>query len=116
MPRPASPPIPTKLFELLKDYPEQIARLQKVLDTFANHAAPRPQPFDEAIWSLEDELADLVTRAHDERQAAEVSGDATAIERAREKERTMLRTRSKVRWLDHDGFWKYFQENKEASE
>lgn len=116
MPRLASPPIPTKLFELLKDYPEQIARLQKVLDRFADHAAPRLQPFDEAIWSLEDELADFATQAHDERQAAEASGDTAAIERAREKERAMLRARSKARWLGHDGFWNYFQENKEVSE
>jgi len=110
------PPVPRKLCELLKDYPQQIARLQDVLAAFAAHPAPRLQPFDEAIWSLEEELAEFIAKAQDELEAAQASGDPAAIEQATEKERAMLRARPKVRWLSHDGFWNYFEEHREAFE
>lgn len=85
-----TPPLPQKLQELLNDYPEDIAQLQALLNLFAV-PKPRLQPFDEAIWLLQDGLDSLLHTAQDELTAAEASGDAAAIEKARAKKAAMLR-------------------------
>lgn len=115
MPKPPAPPVPQKLRELLKDYPEYIAQLQELLNEFAI-PKPRLQPFDEAIWLLQDGLASLLFKARDELTAAEASGDASAIEKARQKKTVMSQAQVKVQWIGDEGFRNFFQENKEAFE
>jgi hypothetical protein len=87
------PPVPEKLREMLKDYPEQIERLQEVLNPFATPKV-RLMPFDEAIWALEGRLETFIHEASAELKAAEATGDAQAIARAELKERLMFRAAS----------------------
>lgn len=105
-----APPVPEKLRELLKDYPEHIASLQEALGRFS--ASPsKLQPFDEAVWLLEDGLADFMTQASVALEAAMAGHDLAAIAQARRKAETMSLARSKARWITDEGLWNYFQEN-----
>ena len=115
MPKLPAPPVPQKLCELLKDYPEYIASLQDILDTFSK-PKPRLQPFDEAIWLLEDSLADFLAKASMELEAAKIGSDAVAIEQATKKVESLSLARGKFRWITDEGLWNYFQDNKEAFE
>lgn len=115
MPKLPAPPVPQKLRELLKDYPEYIASSQEILNTFSK-PAPRLQPFDEAVWLLEDGLADFLAKASMEWEAAKSGGDAVAIEQATKRVESLSLARGKFRWITDEGLWNYFQENKEAFE
>jgi hypothetical protein len=115
MPQLSPPPVPAKLREILREYPEHIERLQDVLASFGV-PKNRVMPFDEAIWALEGRLETFVAEAREELSAAEESADASEIERAKAKELLMLQASSKGRWIGDDGLWNYFQENKEAFE
>jgi hypothetical protein len=106
------PPVPQRLREMLKDYPEHIQTLQEDLIAVAQKRSPTP-PFERAVWMLEDALSSFISEARAELHAAEASGDAAAIERAKAKELLMLHARS-LHGL-HDLF-DYFQANKEAFE
>ena len=105
------PPVPQKLREMLKDYPEHIERLQEVLTHV--DTGPNLMPFDQAIWLLEGQLGTLYTEASDELQAAEASGDAEAIRRAKEKEFTIGYARANL-WMPD--LRAYFETHKEAFE
>lgn len=113
MPQLTPPPVPAKLREMLKDYPEYIARLQEALDGFIAKPKPRLMPFDEAIWALEGRFETFIAEAREELKSAEASQDASAIEKARKKELVMLHARG-LHGL-HD-LRAYFQANKEAFE
>lgn len=112
------PPMPAKLCELLADYPGHIGRLREILDEFSE-SKPRLQPYDEALWALEDALSAFVQEAVGEVRAAEEKGDASEIARAKEKERLMYLARSGNVGLGGrslQGLWTWFQDHKGAFE
>lgn len=85
------PPVPEKIRELLKDYPELIYAIQEDLNRFVTKrlGAGFSHPahvFEEVIWTLEDGLGAYYSEARQELEAIEVSGDPQAIERAKAKE------------------------------
>jgi len=88
------PPVPQVLQEALKDYPALVADLQRLL----NRGGLRPgmsreqrtDQFEEAIWRLEDALSHYMTEAAAEVRAAEATGDAALIAKAKEKEMWMI--------------------------
>lgn len=88
------PPLPAKLLELLKDYPEHIEQLQKAINSIGNRRIKSIPPFEAAVWLLEDCLSAFKSEARAEIDAAVASGDPQAIERAKEKERLMSFARS----------------------
>jgi hypothetical protein len=112
MPNLPPPPVPQKLREMLKDYPEHIEQLQEVLAQFATPKL-RLMPFDEAIWALEGRLETFMSEASTELQAAEASGDAQAIAKAKEKEFAMGVALSNM-WMPD--LQAYFEIHKEAFE
>ena len=106
------PPVPQKLREMLKDYPEHIERLQDVLNQYVQ----KPfllMPFDGAIWSLEGRLETFISEAREELKAAEASGDGEAITQALAK--ISLMRMSRTRGMHNlDDLCSYFDANKEA--
>lgn len=109
------PPVPQKLREMLKDYPEHLERLQDALNYMIEKPSHGVMPFDRAIWLLEGELEEFISEARNELQAAEASGDAEAIERAKAKKFLMGSARHQG-IHDLDDLWAYFQANKGAFE
>jgi len=106
----SSPPLPGKLREILKDYPEHIERLQEALNRSAERSRQVSlMPFDDAISALEGRLATFIIEARDELASAEASGDARAIADAAEKERLMLRARLQRQWIGDESIQAYFQ-------
>ena len=95
------PPIPQRLREMLKDYPEHLVRLQDVLNTVVDgpkKAKGSPDyTFEVATWALEGRLGTFVHEAQDELEAAQASGDAEAIVGAKAKEFLALR---EVVWVN----------------
>lgn len=83
------PPVPAKLLELLKDYPDHIEQLQRALISVSDGRQSYAPPFEAAVWLLEDCLSAFKSEARAEIDAAVASGDPQAIERAKEKERLM---------------------------
>jgi len=107
----SSPPVPGKLREVLKDYPEHIERLQEALNRSAERSRQVSlMPFDDAISALEGRLATFIMEARDELASAESSGDAKAIAAATEKERLMLKARLQRQWIGDESMHAYFQE------
>ncbi|KRB07357.1 hypothetical protein ASD86_14085 [Lysobacter sp. Root690] len=90
---PSLPPIPPRLRELLKDYPDHLERLQESLNDYIR-APFRVMPFDGAIWSLEGTLGSFISEAREELKIAEASGNAEAIEKAKAKDVLMFRAHS----------------------
>ncbi|HYQ23523.1 hypothetical protein [Stenotrophomonas sp.] len=88
------PPIPSKLRDALKDYPEHIEELQKTLDSVKGRRIRSFPAFHYAAWKLEDCLADFIAEARAQVATAGASGDPRAIERAKEKEKLMIYARS----------------------
>lgn len=112
------PAVPPKLLELLKDYPDLIGRLQEILDDFAEPKF-RSQPFDEAVWALQNRLDAFIKEALNEQAAAEAGGDPHEIERAKAKVDLMFLAYSRNIGLGGrslQDLWEYFQKNKEAFE
>ncbi len=88
------PPIPQRLRELLKDYPEHLAQIQEDLnDLVLNHAKSIPL-FEQVIWDLEGRTSAFIREAQVELEAAQEAGDADAIARAEVKEELMFSARS----------------------
>lgn len=85
MPPPSPPPVPQKLREMLEDYPEHICRLQEVLDYLVETPSAGVDPFDRAIWLLEGRLETFKNEARKDLKAAEASGNAETIARAKMK-------------------------------
>ena len=110
------PPVPEKLREMLKDYPELIQEIRDTLDGYAKKPNPL-QPFDGALWLLEDTLSTFAVDAREELNAVEGSDDAEAIARARAKAHLMGRARSSSAgggMCGLDDLWDYFETHKEA--
>jgi hypothetical protein len=88
------PPIPQRLRELFKDYPEHLARIQEDLnDLVLNHAKSIPL-FEQVIWDLEGRTSAFIREAQAELETAQEAGDADAIARAEVKEELMFSARS----------------------
>ncbi|GHE40662.1 hypothetical protein ACFOED_11675 [Vulcaniibacterium thermophilum] len=103
------PPVPQRLREMLKDYPDLIERLQADL-TYVANAKRRGTPlFERAVWMLEDALGGFISEAREELQAAEASADEAAMEHARRKEQLLLTCSSKYRWIADEEFNRYFE-------
>lgn len=79
------PPVPQKLRELLKDYPDLIQRLQDVLDHYVRRPNPIT-PFDGAIWALEARLESFIFEAREELESSRLEGDSQKIEIAKNKD------------------------------
>lgn len=89
------PPVPARLREMLKDYPEHIERLQEVLNQSIDRSHKVPlMPLDEAIDALKGKLEKFTTEARNELAAANASGTPEEIARADEKLNLMLMARS----------------------
>ncbi|HDS1083995.1 TPA: hypothetical protein QDZ62_001866 [Stenotrophomonas maltophilia] len=107
----SSPPVPAKLREMLKDYPEHIERLQEVLNRSAERSRQIPlMPFDDAISALEGRLGTFIMEARSELAAAEAAGNPQDIANALEKERLMLRARLQSQWIGDESMYSSFQE------
>ena len=78
----SAPPIPRWLQERLKDYPEQLARLQQALCDYARKPF-KLMPFDGAVWAIEGCLETFAAEARREVKDAEAAGDATALAQAK---------------------------------
>lgn len=91
------PPVPTVLQDALKDYPELIAGLQEALTktglTLFMSKTLRYDQFEIAIALLEGRLDTYWSDAAEEVKAAEATGDAALIAKAKEKEMLMIRCR-----------------------
>jgi hypothetical protein len=87
------PPVPQVLQEALKDYPELIAQLQDAISDLGIRPGmsreQRTDQFEMAIGSLEGGLNHFVGLAAAEVRAAEATGDAALIAKARGKEMLM---------------------------
>lgn len=88
------PPVPAKLLEMLKDYPEHIEQLQKALMSVSHRRPSYAPPFEAAVWLLEDCLTSFVAEARAELATAEASGDPKAIAQSQRRERLMSFARS----------------------
>ncbi|MDQ7273861.1 hypothetical protein O0J72_17205, partial [Stenotrophomonas sp. Sm3212] len=80
-----SPPVPAKLREMLKDYPEHIEQLQKALISVSHGRQSYAPPFEGAVWLLEDCLTSFVAEARAELATAEASGNPKAIAQSQKK-------------------------------
>jgi hypothetical protein len=107
------PPIPQRLREMLKDYPEHLEKLQKVLNKVVEKPAYTP-PFEVAIWALEGQTSTFIREAQAELDAAQAGGDVEAIARAEAKEDLMFCVGDINNGLKglHE-LWDYFQAHKE---
>ena len=107
------PPVPPALREMLKDYPEHIEEIQRALNrVLEKKPLPGVQPFERALWMLEDTLERFINEARQELKLAEASGDPQAIEKARQKRRLMFDARGERDW---DDLWEFFEGNRGAS-
>lgn len=109
------PPVPAKLREMLKDYPEHIERLQAALNTVVEKPSKAAPPFEVAIWVLEGGLETFISEARDELDTANAGDDSEAMSLAEGKLRLMFRARSGNGGMKgmHD-LWEYFEKNKAA--
>lgn len=113
----SQPPIPQRLRDLLRDYPEYLQTLQNRLNKVAQNPPDVTPVFEQAIWALEDGLDEFLSEARAELRAAEARGDAEAIARAAAKKRLMFSAFSRndgMRGLHELKL--YFDANKVASE
>lgn len=112
MPNPPPPPVPQKLREMLKDYPEHIERLQEVLNVIIQKPMYGTPPFERAIWLLEGRLETFIAEARAELKAAEASGDAEAIQQAKVKRSVMGTARANFGGMSD--LRAYFDSHREA--
>lgn len=109
------PPVPQKLREMLKDYPEHIERLQEALDSVISEPIKSVPPFEAAIWALEDLLSLFITEARRDLAGLQQSGDSTALDEAKAKEFLMLRARSPNGGMAVlDELWAFFDQSRGA--
>jgi hypothetical protein len=114
MPTIPPPPVPQKLREMFKDYPELIQRLQGALDDYVDR--PTSEPFDGAILALLDTLSALSSEVRAGLQVAEASGDAVAVEHQLRKKAVLFNAGHIVfEQVDMDDLWDYFEEDKGLS-
>ena len=108
------PPVPQRLRELLKDYPQHLVRIQDVLNRVVLDHAKSVPLFEQAIWALESRTSAFIREAATELEAAQASGDAGLIALAEAKASLMRRARSPNAGLKgmHE-LWDFFQLHKE---
>jgi len=99
------PPVPAKLREMLKDYPEHIERLQERLIVVAEAPRSSVPRFELAVWALEGRLDTFISEARGELAAATASGDPAVIEKADAKERLMSQAAWKHVWIGDEALW-----------
>ncbi len=103
-------PVPQKLRELLKDYPEHIERLQEVLNTIIAKPSFGTPQFEVAIWELEGETSLFISEAQEELEAEKSAGDPQSIAAAEKKVRLMYGAASKNNGLrDLEEVYQYFE-------
>ncbi|MEA9588045.1 hypothetical protein VC279_13910 [Xanthomonas sp. WHRI 10064A] len=108
------PPVPQRMREILKDYPDLIERVQEVLDAYVEKPY-NLMPFEGAIWALEGRLESFISEAREELEKAQASGDPGAIRYAEEKERATRHASSKNRGMsDLNEIWDYMEAHKES--
>jgi hypothetical protein len=84
------PPVPQKLREMLKDYPEYVDELQQALNRLIAAPMHGTPLFEQAIWVLEAALESFISEARDELKIAQANGAPDEVERAKAKELLML--------------------------
>ncbi|MEQ1511335.1 MAG: hypothetical protein ABL934_01505 [Lysobacteraceae bacterium] len=115
MPSLPSPPVPQRLREMLKDYPEHIDRIQTYLNDYLSKPSKATPLFEQTIWALEGCLEMFIHEAQDELEAAQAIGEAEAIARANEKRKLMSFARSPNDGMSNlDEIWDYFEKHKAA--
>jgi hypothetical protein len=113
MPSLPLPPVPQRLREMLAEYPGHIERLQEALNTVIEKPSKATPPFEVAIWVLESRLGTFITEARDQLKAAEASGDAEAVTRAKQAELLMSKARSVNGGMsDLSDLWAFFEQRK----
>jgi hypothetical protein len=102
------------LRELLKDYPEHLARIQDDLNNVVEDPFKSTPLFEQAIWALEGRTSAFIREAATELEAAQVSGDAAAIALAEAKASLMRRAADPNGGLKglHE-LWDFFQLHRE---
>ena len=106
-------PVPQKLRELLKDYPEHIERLQEALNTIIAKPSFGTPQFEVAIWALEGRTGTFVAEAQDELERAKAGSDPHAIASAEETRKVMGFSRSpNIGLKDLDELYQYFERYK----
>jgi len=88
------PPVPQLLQEKLKDYPEIVAELQDALNGVNRSPGMSKtrltDEFEKAIWCLEDGLDHYASLATQEVKAAEATGNADRIAKAKAQKALMF--------------------------
>lgn len=107
------PPVPAKLREILKDYPDHIEELQKALNSVKDRRIKSTPPFEAAVWALEGKLGGFIRDARIELADAEASNDSHAIARAKQKEDLMSTASFKHHWLGDESMHTFFAETDE---
>ena len=104
------PPVPQRLRDMLKDYPEHIQRVQdRLIDMMVKPAESIPL-FEQAIWGLDGVTGTFVSEARKELKTAQEGGDPSAIQQADEKLNLMYRVSSRNGGLrSSDELWEYCQ-------
>jgi hypothetical protein len=104
-----SPPVPTKLREMFKDYPGHIEQLQEALNSVKDRRIKSTPPFEAAAWALEDKLDGFIREARIELADAEATNDPQVIARAKEKEQLMFTASFKRHWLGDESLHAFFE-------
>lgn len=107
------PPVPQRLREMLKDYPEHVERLQEALNRLLEKRMSGAAPFERAIWLLEGRLETFAHEAQEEMQVAQSGGDVAAIAKAEAKEKLMSQACWKHVWVSDDALWRYFEQQED---
>lgn len=102
------PPVPAKLREMLKDYPDHIKQLQQALNSVKDRRIKSVPTFEAAVWTLEDKLDGFIREARIELADAEASNDPQAVARAKEKEQLMLTSSFKRQWLGDESIHTFY--------
>mgnify|MGYP003498401123 FL=1 len=108
------PPVPQRLRELLKDYPQHLVRIQDVLNRVVLDHAKSVPLFEQAIWALESRTSAFIREAQAELEVAQASGDAELIALAEAKASLMRRAADPNGGLKglHE-LWDFFQLHRE---
>ena len=104
----SSPPFPARLREMLKDYPDHIADLQRLIASFADKPTSWSR-YEELIWAFEDSASSFFQDAGAELKVAKESGDVDLISKAEEKEKQMGRIVLQSPWVGDAEFRAYFR-------
>jgi len=105
-----NPPVPAKLREKLRDYPDHIDRLQQVL-TLVSAEPPSITPrLERATEALQGRLGAFMAEARRELEQAMASGDPALTAAAEAKFSLMSQVRLKQVWIGDEGFFEFFED------